>query len=357
MNPGDRAAALARWLGAIAGRFVRAHRVLPHERRLAAYAAIGMFGTLFLPWYQQTVIAPGAKLQAATATLTGWGAFSFVEAAVLVVSLGVLTLLVQRAEGKAFHLPGGDGSVIMVAGGWACLLVVWRIFDKQGTTSHAQYLTTSGIEWGIFVALATAAVMAYAGSRIRAAHRPEPPLPGDDGAPQSRVPHNTRSAAAPASPGNERSTAATASPGNERSAAATASPGNERNAAAPERGFGSGGRSVRSESDFRPGAPARPQGWLSARPEPRGERGPRPSTPPAPGPTRRRPFRAPGQETAASADGEAEPTRTAGPRPGEPPKPTPDDATGQGPLPPSSAAARHRPRPDEQLTSPLERED
>jgi hypothetical protein len=345
MSQGGRAAGVARWLGAIAGRLVRAYRVLGLERRLAAFAAIGLFVTLFLPWYQQTVFAPGAatKLQAATATLTGWGAFSFVEAAVLVVSLGVLTLLVQRAEGKAFHLPGGDGGVIMVAGGWTCLLVVWRIFDKQGTTSHAQYATASGIEWGIFVALATAAFMAYAGSRIRAAHQPEPPLPGDEGAPL------------PGSPGN----------GGRAPESAPAGPG---------RGSGSGGRPVRTESDFMPGAPARPQGWLSARPEAAGERK-RPgvagererpvaagererpaSARPEPRPTQRRPFRAPGQEPRASSGPGTEPTRAAGAKPGDPRTPRADDA-GQAPLPPSTAAARRRQRPDEQLTTRLERED
>jgi hypothetical protein len=167
-------------------RVIRAWRAMPHERRLAAFAAIGLFLTLFLPWYQETVIAPGTKtLQSASATLTGWGAFSLVEAAVLLVAAGVLTLLFQRAEGRAFHLPGGDGWVIMAAGFWTCVLIVWRIFDKQGTSSHGQFATTSGIEWGIFVALAVAAFLAYSGSRIRAAHQPEPPLPGEEGPPNS----------------------------------------------------------------------------------------------------------------------------------------------------------------------------
>ena len=59
------------------------------------------------------------------------------------------------------------------------MLIVWRMFDKEGTTGHGQYETTSGIEWGIFIALGVAALLAYAGSRIRLAHEPEPPLPGD----------------------------------------------------------------------------------------------------------------------------------------------------------------------------------
>ena len=101
----------------------------------------------------------------------------------LLVAAGVLILLFQRAEGRAFHLPGGDGGVIFAAGLWTCLLIVWRIFDKQGATTNGPSATTSGIEWGIFVALAAAAFLAYGGSRIRAAHRPEPPLPGEDEAP------------------------------------------------------------------------------------------------------------------------------------------------------------------------------
>jgi hypothetical protein len=167
-------------VGAIFGRMTRIWRALPSERRLAAAAAIGLFATLFLPWYQETVIARGVtSLRSLSDSLTGWGAFSFVEAAVLLVAAGVLLLLFARAEGQAFHVPGGDGNVITVAGVWACVLIVWRMFDKQGTTGHRLYTTSSGIEWGIFVALAVAGLLAYAGTRIRLAHEPEPPLPGE----------------------------------------------------------------------------------------------------------------------------------------------------------------------------------
>ncbi|MBV8988971.1 MAG: hypothetical protein JO372_10475 [Solirubrobacterales bacterium] len=184
MNQSQTATGAARRVGAGVGRIMRVWRVLPYERRLAALAAIGLFFTLFLPWYQETVIVKGraTSLQAASVSVTGWGAFSFVEAAVLLVAAGVLTLLFQRGEGHAFHLPGGDGAVITAAGVWTCVLVVWRIFDKQDATSSGQLTSTSGIDWGIFIALAVAAFLAYSGSRIRLAHRPEPPLPGEKAA-------------------------------------------------------------------------------------------------------------------------------------------------------------------------------
>ena len=170
-------------LGSVGARGVGLWRQLPHERRLAAIGALGLFITLFLPWYQAEVITGGVGgLRGLSYTLTGWQAFTWVEAAVLLVAVGVLFLLVMRARGNAFHVPGGDGGVITAAGLWTCVLVLWRMFDKQGVTSHSQYDTATGIEWGIFIALAVAAFLAWSGSRIRAAHEPEPPLPGETSA-------------------------------------------------------------------------------------------------------------------------------------------------------------------------------
>jgi hypothetical protein len=205
MSEGRTAANAAQRVGAGAGRLVRAWRALPSERRPAVLASIGLFLTLFLPWYQETAFVPSGKGQLihATASVTGWGAFSWVEAAVLLVAFGVLTLLFQRAEGRAFHLPGGDGGVIAAAGFWTCVLIVWRIFDKQGAGGSGKIGAASGIEWGIFIALVVAASLAWAGNRIRKAHAPEPPLPGDQakGAqPVDLAPRPADPAARPADP-------------------------------------------------------------------------------------------------------------------------------------------------------------
>ena len=158
-----------------------AWRVLPPERRLSALAAVALFATLFLPWYQETVIPTGFAKHTTlpNASLTGWAAFSFVEAAVLLVSLAVLALLFFRAEGRAFHVPGGDGGMITVAGFWTGVLILWRMFDKSGTQGYGQFVTASGIEWGIFIALGVAGLLAYSGQRIRLQHEAEPPLPGE----------------------------------------------------------------------------------------------------------------------------------------------------------------------------------
>jgi hypothetical protein len=148
-------------------------RALSPELRNAGIASTALAVSLVLPWYQKSFIPPGAR-QFAQANLSAFGVFSFVEAAVLLVAAGVIYLVWARANRRAFHLPGGDGTVIMAAGGWALVLLVWRLFDKPGVKDPSG---TVGIQWGIFVAFVAAGALMAAGARVRAAHRPEPPNP------------------------------------------------------------------------------------------------------------------------------------------------------------------------------------
>jgi hypothetical protein len=156
---------------------IPAFRALPAEMQQAAGAAAALVLTMGLPWYQKSFFD---RSGAQSADLSAFGVFTFVEAAVLLVSLGVLYLVWARSQRKGFHLPGGDGTVIMAAGGWALALLVWRLFDKPDVPDRA---ATVGIQWGMFAALLAAGVLTAAGARVRAAHRPEPPNPAaeDDG--------------------------------------------------------------------------------------------------------------------------------------------------------------------------------
>jgi hypothetical protein len=160
---------------------------------MAAYGALGLLASMLLPWYDTTgaVRAPGsAKALTAHDTQTALQAFTWVEAAILLVALGVLALLFARAERRPFHLPGGDGAVVTAAGAWVILLVIWRLFDKPtlGTGVAVK------LHWGIFVALIPAAALCVAGQRMRAAHRPEPPLPGEEPVPEPDRPSRRRRA-------------------------------------------------------------------------------------------------------------------------------------------------------------------
>lgn len=157
---------------------------MEREQRLAATAAIGLFVSMFLPWYSKTdtVVVQGTA-RSTQASLNAFQAFSFVEAAVLLVSAGVLLLLFARAEQREFQLPGGDGLIVIVAGGWAALLIFYRLLDKPGLQGNERITATVGVQWGIFIALLVALGLVYAGTRMRLVERPEPP------ARRSRRPH------------------------------------------------------------------------------------------------------------------------------------------------------------------------
>jgi hypothetical protein len=158
-------------------RLARAWRALGPEQRLAAIAAIGLFVSMFLPWYSQTnTVVVGDAARATRTSLSAFDAFSFVEAAVLLVSAGVLATLFARAEQRSFRLPGGDGLIVMVAGGWTAVLLFYRTLDKPGLHGTARITATVGVQWGIFIALLLALGLMYAGARMRSAQRPEPPI-------------------------------------------------------------------------------------------------------------------------------------------------------------------------------------
>jgi hypothetical protein len=199
-------------------RLGHAWRALEHEQRLAAFASIGLFVSMFLHWYGKTdtIVYRGAA-KATQTSLSAFQAFSFVEAAVLLVSTGVLAMLFARGEGRDFHLPGGDGLIVMIAGGWTALLIFYRLLDKPGLRGNQSVTSTVGVEWGIFIALLVALGLVYAGARMRAGERPDPPAmrarrrpPRDDrdkeAAPRRRPPEQGVTAVVPA-PGRPRRSA------------------------------------------------------------------------------------------------------------------------------------------------------
>jgi hypothetical protein len=116
---------------------------------------------------EQRTAAIGALLL----IVSTFGPFSFVEAAEILTAVGVLALLRARAQGKRFHLPFGDGTVIAAAGIWAGLLIVARLLDRP----LGQNL----------LALACAGILVFAGARERA-KRPADDLPPEHGTPPLR---------------------------------------------------------------------------------------------------------------------------------------------------------------------------
>ena len=127
---------------------------------------------MFLPWYQQNAVVRASTTgPLVSRNLSAFAVFSFVEAVVLLLAGAVIALLFARAERRPLRLPASDGALIMGAGGWIGLLLVYRLFEKPGISSHG-VAANVGIQWGIFFALLCAGLLIHAGSRMRSQHPP-----------------------------------------------------------------------------------------------------------------------------------------------------------------------------------------
>lgn len=183
-------------------RLLAAWRNLAREQRLVVVAAGVLLATMLLPWYSRSVDAVvGGKLETATSAKLAIAVFSFVEAAIFLVAVGVTIAMLARGDKRSFHLPGGDGTMVTAAGAWATFLIFYRFVDKPGGGGGGQLQVEYGLAWGIFFGLLAALALVAAGLRLRAAHVAEPALPGDvapDGGPV-RTPMPRRDDAARAS--------------------------------------------------------------------------------------------------------------------------------------------------------------
>jgi hypothetical protein len=151
-------------------RLAHAWRAMRREQRLVALAALSLLVTMFLPWYGlQSLDRKTGVIH--SHSISAFGDVSFVEAAIFLVAVGVSAIVFARGEGRDFHLPGGDGLIVMAAGCWAGLLIFYRVFSRPSGGGYPV-----GIEWGFFLAFVAAGAMCVAGLRMRASARPDAPL-------------------------------------------------------------------------------------------------------------------------------------------------------------------------------------
>lgn len=168
---------------AVLGNIGAAWRRLGHQQRRVAVAAALLLASMLLPWYSRTTTATTNGIFAAGAIRTkhehalAITTFTFVEAAIFLVAVGVMYLMYARGNDRGFHLPFGDGNIVTAAGCWATFLVFYRFVDQPSGNASPGISTTYDLSWGIFFGLLAALFLAYTGQQLRAAHVAEPPLP------------------------------------------------------------------------------------------------------------------------------------------------------------------------------------
>ena len=139
---------------------LEAYRTLGVHLRLGALGALAVAFSLFLPWYGLPL--SGGILQ------TGFAAFGWATAALLLTVGAALVMLYERARGRILPTPLHEGTLLVIGGAWSALLIVYLMIDRPNfNVAHID--RPYNLRYGIFLAVAGATLMILAGLRERTA--------------------------------------------------------------------------------------------------------------------------------------------------------------------------------------------
>lgn len=150
-------------------------RGLGGNERIAVIGAAVVAGSFFLPWYRAPVSSDLVQ--------TGFGAFGFAEGALLLVAAATTFLALECGGGYVPPRPLREWALFVTAGAWAALIVLYRMIERPDFRL-ADIDEPYEIHYGIFVALAGAAIIVAAGLRLRPRERAKRPVP-PEGRPKS----------------------------------------------------------------------------------------------------------------------------------------------------------------------------
>ena len=91
---------------------------------IAAGGGLLLIISLFLKWYK--VSAEGALIDISVSA-SGWDSLGFIDILLFLIGLAAIALAVLRAMNKLPNLPAPPGLILLVLGGVATLLVLFRM--------------------------------------------------------------------------------------------------------------------------------------------------------------------------------------------------------------------------------------
>jgi hypothetical protein len=157
-------------LRSIPGKLLADLRGLGGNERIAVIGAAVVVGSLFLPWWQSPISDELVQ--------TGFGAFGWAEAALLLIAGATVYLALQGGGGYVPPRPLREWALFVAAGSWAGAIVLYRIADRPRFTL-AGHDEPYDLHYAIFVALAGAVIIVIAGLRMRPRERAKRPRAPD----------------------------------------------------------------------------------------------------------------------------------------------------------------------------------
>jgi hypothetical protein len=127
---------------------------------IAAGSGLVLFLSLFLEWYSVDIRGFGGDLP----TVTGWRALGFIDILLfLVAAIAVAVAIAKALNVMPRNLPISPGLLVLIAGGIAVLLVLFRIISIPDEGAGDIPGVDVGRSFGVFLALLAAAGVALGG--------------------------------------------------------------------------------------------------------------------------------------------------------------------------------------------------
>jgi hypothetical protein len=134
---------------------------------IAGASGVALFIFMFFPWFggKATGNVPGAgSFSVNGGNVNAWGAFSFIDILLFLVAVIVVGLVAAKAAGSLPDLPAPLGTIILGAGGFALLLVLFRLVDTPDPGVSGLSIDISVTrKIGIFLGLIAAAGITFGG--------------------------------------------------------------------------------------------------------------------------------------------------------------------------------------------------
>lgn len=135
---------------------------------IAGIAGIVLLIDLWFDWYGVKVTAGNGLLKGFSvgASADAWEAFSFIDIVLFVVALIAIAAAVARAMNNMPELPYPAATIVMIAGGVALVLILFRTISTPVDTHGISGIDVSR-KIGLWIGLLSAAAITYGGWRAQ----------------------------------------------------------------------------------------------------------------------------------------------------------------------------------------------
>lgn len=132
--------------------------------KAAGGAGILLLISMFLPWYEVSASVAGFS---ASDSGSAWQVFGLIDLVLFVTGAAAVGVAIASMQNKLGALPVPAGQLLLGLGGFATLLVVFRILNvPDGDIPDGVEGIDIGRKFGLFVGLIATAAVAYAGSLL-----------------------------------------------------------------------------------------------------------------------------------------------------------------------------------------------